>query len=125
MKSSWKIFYDDGSTFSSDDGNAWEAPAVGVLVLMQVDSEGKRVLYCKDDYYCWEWRYPNEWVPCNEDGKNDYLHHHRGPKAVLFGRWTSNANMASIQAKVEQTIGDKFKAVWLEANREWRELANG
>ncbi len=121
----WAIFYDNGEIFTSNDGEAWDAPAVGVLVLMQVDSEGKRVLYSKDDYYCWGWRSPNDWVACNEDGKNDYLYHHRGPKAILFGRWTTNLNFHKIEEKAKLASDDIFMPVWRKANEVWRGLNDG
>ena len=106
----WQVFYDDHSIFTSNDGKPWEAPAVGALVLMQVDSTGKNVLYAKNDFYLWEWRSKNEWVASDIVGFWDYLYHHQGPKAVLFGRWTSNEN---------------FEQVWQNANHIWREIANG
>lgn len=53
MAPEWRIFYADGSTFDSDDGHPIDAPAFGVLVVLQRDKYvGRRVLRMVD-YYCW------------------------------------------------------------------------
>lgn len=103
---SWIVFYDDRTTFSNKDGMPWQAPPVGVQVLLQIDANGKWVLYTQDKAYCWEWRSPNEWVPVDDVGISDYLFTHRGPKAILFGRWTSDAN---------------YESIWKTANTFWKE----
>ena len=107
----WMIFYDDGTTFSDKDGAPNEAPATGVIVVLQNDADGKNVLYIQKDYYVFGWRAPNEWVFTEFAGWMDYMYNYRGKdKAVIFGRWTSNEN---------------FEKIWQEANRVWRELADG
>lgn len=108
----WLIFYDDGSTFSNLDGEPYDAPPVGVIVLLQVNANGRWVFYSQDTskILCWEWRAKNEWVSCDLVGAIDYLYHHRGLKAVLFGRWTSDEN---------------YEKIRLKADKVWRDLAHG
>jgi hypothetical protein len=111
MQPFWIIFYEDGSTFSNEDGLPSEAPPLGVMVLLQRSAQDRIVLYTQKDYYCWGWRDSNEWVNCEPAGFWDYMFHHTGEqKAVLFGRWTTD---------------DNYMKVWNEANRVWKELANG
>ncbi len=113
----WMVFYDDGSTFSSEQGMPWEAPAVGVLILLQVDGNGKWVQYMQQTAYCWEWRTLGEWVPCDAIGVMDYMFHHEGPKAVLFGRWTSDTNYERIRRRADR--------MWLDIGRQRKGQTNG
>lgn len=80
----WRIYYDDGSTYSSDR-DPFFAPQTGVQVLVQEVPGGKigfRPYHSKDAYYYRDGR----WFACDEAGMWDYLLMHRGPKAVIFGR---------------------------------------
>jgi len=76
----WLIFYDDGSRFSSDDGEWKDAPTDGVLfVLEQV---GDRIVtHSGSDHYI---QLEDGGIVCTED---------LGPLlrkwGVKFGRWTS------------------------------------
>lgn len=106
----WMIFYDDGTVFTSDNGQPYNAPPSGALILIQEDADGKWVIYQKDAAYVWGWRSKDEWVPVDQIGIIDYLLNHRDVKAILFGRWTSNEN---------------FDEIWEKANIVWRQMANG
>ena len=49
----WKVYYGDGSTFSSDDGEPREAPPHGVQVI--VERVGERTMqHSLGDYYGWD-----------------------------------------------------------------------
>ena len=98
----WIIFYDDDTTFSSDDGSPGEAPAVGVLVLIQENANGNWVLYEKRDYYCWNWRAKNEWVATDGKGMHDYLFHHDDWRMVLYGRWVSDRKYQDVLEKATE-----------------------
>lgn len=79
----WRVYYGDGSTFSGDDSNPWDAPATDVQAIAVEMVEGEhRVIHSKDAYY---WR-NNGWFACDMLGFWDYMLMHKGPKAVLFGR---------------------------------------
>ena len=106
----WLLFYTDGTIFTSHDGMPYDAPPVGIIVMIQENANGNWVLYQRDLAYVWGWRSENEWVPVDLVGILDYIFHHRGIKSLVFGRWTSNKN---------------FEKIWQEANKIWRELANG
>ena len=99
VRPDWIIFYDDDTTFSSDDGSPGEAPAVGVLVLIQENANGNWVLEAKRDYWCWGWRTTNEWVAVDVAGLQDYLFHYDNWRMVLYGRWASNEQYQKIMDK--------------------------
>jgi len=53
----WKIYYTDGSAFSSDDGTPWDAPRRNVLAITVPDEFGKSLPYMLiygTDYYYYE-----------------------------------------------------------------------
>lgn len=79
MNPSWTIYYDDGTTFSSHDGEAFDAPAVGVVAVVQ---DGHQTQHGKD---AWYWR-EGRWCGCDQWGMLDYMMNLRGPKYVIFGR---------------------------------------
>jgi len=47
----WRIFYDDGSTFSSDDGAPHEAPPTGFICAVGRDESGRRYIMHGWDFY--------------------------------------------------------------------------
>lgn len=66
----WIIYYADGSSFSSDDGEPVSAPREGVQVVV---CEGKKVgklPWHSEEFYCWQ---EGTWVPHNERGLWKYL----------------------------------------------------
>jgi len=57
----WIIFYDDGSSFSSDDGGPGDAPREGVQIIAQADQGcGLRWVHSRD-FYCW---HNDDWAGC-------------------------------------------------------------
>lgn len=69
----WKIWYDDGSTFSSEDGKAEAAPSEGVQIVAEI--RGKRkILHHGGEYYRWD-RKKGQWrgVPDIPDIKKSGL----------------------------------------------------
>jgi hypothetical protein len=81
----WIVFYDDGSTFSSDDGAPEQAPAWGVMVIAARSAEHGRTLWLGQDFFWWD--EDGEWVDGDLVGLIDYLA--RRPytkKIVLMGR---------------------------------------
>ncbi len=49
----WKIWYDNGKTFSSEDGPADEAPLDGVQVIVEKRSDRDSIVHQGRDYYFW------------------------------------------------------------------------
>lgn len=50
----WKIFYSDGSTFSSVEGSPEEAPSMGFICALGYDESGNRYIMHGWDHYCWD-----------------------------------------------------------------------
>lgn len=78
----WRIYYANGGTFSSEDGNCREAPPWGVLVIVQQDTETGRSFWKDCDFYWWV---KLCWVGGDLIGLLDYLAHCNCAK-VLQGR---------------------------------------
>ena len=50
----WKIYYDDGTTFSDEDGSLEDAPARGVQAIVCKDERLGWVVETGCDYYVWK-----------------------------------------------------------------------
>lgn len=85
----WRVYYDDGSTYSDEDGPVALTPALGVQVIVKrdtadpIDNVGRRVLD-RADFYWWSDQ-QDEWYGGDSFGLWDYLQR-PGWKKVLFGR---------------------------------------
>lgn len=82
MKIKWKIFYHDGSSFSSDDGPPEKAPRDGVLAVIIRDKVHGRLIWSRADGYCWQ---NGTWVPHMHDGIEQYERMGFGPSVTLHG----------------------------------------
>lgn len=51
---SWRVYYEDGSTFSSDDGPPERAPPFGFICAIGYDETGGRYIMHGWDHYCWD-----------------------------------------------------------------------
>lgn len=49
----WRIYYDDGSTFDSSQGEPHEAPSTGFICAVGYDESGARYIMHGWDHYCW------------------------------------------------------------------------
>ena len=79
----FRIFYADGSTYS---GDVYDAPAFGVLLIVEKDKDHGRRIVSNGDYYVWDGR----WWSKDFVGLIDYLAQ-PGPRKVLIGRMVDNA----------------------------------
>ena len=50
----WKIFYQDGTTFSSEDGKPCEAPPFGFICAIGYDEADRRYIMHGWDHYGWD-----------------------------------------------------------------------
>ena len=92
----WKIHYGDGSTFSSNDGDPFDAPALNVQIIVVRDDDPSSQLgrypVHRFDYYWWD---EPDWFGGDLFGLFDYLSR-PGAKRVLFGRTVANAEHQAI-----------------------------
>jgi hypothetical protein len=93
----WIIFYGDGTTFTNQDGEPWEAPRQNVQVVVRRDeTEGRRLGYDRD-YYCWH-EGEQQWIPHDEHGLIYYLN--TEPYCIrLCGYWISDREFQTILAQ--------------------------
>lgn len=89
----WRVYYDDGSSFSSEDGPPEQAPRSGVQLIAVSDINCGKLLWHGSDYYCWQ---EGEWVPRCDMGLQDYLDQPGAEKIRLRGRGISHSRFLSI-----------------------------
>ena len=54
LKPNWKIYYADGSTFSSDEGSHEEAPGDGFICVVGYTPAGDRYILHGKNHYRWD-----------------------------------------------------------------------
>lgn len=75
----YRIYYDGGATY---DGDPFDAPAFGVLVIVEAHAKHGRRLHSHKDYFVW---LGDCWLCVDFIGLLDYLAQ-PGPRKVCFGR---------------------------------------
>jgi hypothetical protein len=82
----WIIYYDDGSTFTSEQGGPGDAPGLGVICVAFADDALGRAVINGWDFYIWH--EPGGWEAHNYHGLIDQLTAKRPATArhVLQGR---------------------------------------
>lgn len=100
----WKIYYEDGSTFSDEDGTIEEAPARGVICIVQADGSLGRRFELDEDFYVWSeavgWK--QGWTAMNIFGLMDFLIE---LGLVKFGRMTDDQNYQAIKRRAAEDPG--------------------
>jgi hypothetical protein len=85
----WKIFYDNGSTYH---GDPFLAPGLGVIAIVNRDSDHGRYIRVGHDYY---WYEDSKWGGGDIFGLFDYLVR-PGARKIIFGRTTDNQTFARV-----------------------------
>lgn len=103
--SEWLIVYGDRSTYSSEDGPAWDAPATNVQVILVSDPDHVwEPLYGGAGYYIWtedEWRMADDAFALH-----DYLCQ-PGPRKVIFGRSLSRGEWQELLRWATTELGPR------------------
>jgi hypothetical protein len=93
----WIVYYADGSTFSSQDGEPWDAPRRYVqLVMQRHPAKGAVILHgsCNDYiYYCW---HGDQWRPHTQVGFEQYLDAPGSVKVRLCGYWIEDEKFSAV-----------------------------
>ncbi len=92
----WIVYYEDGSSFTSEDGKPEDAPRRGVLIVAVGDKEVGKQLHHRADFYMWK---KGEWVPADKWGFMDYMLEPGSYKVVLWGRMTTRTIMHEVYKK--------------------------
>ena len=99
----WRIYYDDFSTFDSNNGEPEDAPAWGVICINQPDPKTNVMRMHRWDYYYWHRKY-GQWWGSNLIGMVDqFATYPRDVVALKVGR---NADNAVFQAITDMAIAD-------------------
>lgn len=81
----WRIYYDDGSTFSSEDGLPEEAPLDGIQGIAQEKDNGVKEFHEGFEYYYWM---DDCWAHGRINSLERWLR--KVLPALKYGRFTSN-----------------------------------
>ena len=101
----FRIYYDGGETY---EGAPENAPAFGVLVIIENDKDSGRRLVMSKDYFCWV---GDHWLNTDQIGMWDYLQQ-PGWKKVLFGRMVDNDYWYSVVKRVNETTDFPARTNW-------------
>jgi len=93
----WRIWYGDGSCYSDRDGSPFDAPALDVQVIVQVDPQTGRYNQSGSDYYVWD---GETWRGVDIFGLFDYLIR-PGARTVKFWRTIPNEQYRHINNLAE------------------------
>lgn len=95
--SRWRIYYDDGRSYGSDDGSWSDAPVEGVLAVVELVDD-KLTVHSGADFYQLE----DESIVMRDDCT---LLHAIGlveMTPIKFGRYTSAKKMAAVFERIRQ-----------------------
>ena len=108
----WKVWYDGGLTFSSDDGPPTRAPKRGVQAIACADREAGRVICRSSDFYIWSvFDGQSGWQGVDMFGLFDYLSE-PGAKVVLFGRTIGNVEYRQLLNRIVDDPDLPVKTCW-------------
>ena len=93
-RTSWAIFYDDGSSFSSEDGEPHAAPTEGFICAVGYDERDMRYICQGKDFYCFD-LLSGCWLELNKEGLLDRLRRNL-LYAYKEGRTVSRVEFADI-----------------------------
>jgi hypothetical protein len=106
----WRIYYDDGSTFTNLDGMPWEAPGLGVVCIVQLDPNpveyNINTQALREATFYWYHRKWGYWLPSDIYGMLDQLTHDQKDWvcAVRFGRWAEHTLYREILEQAENDL---------------------
>ncbi len=98
----WRIYYRGGRVFSSEDGPWRDAPADGVLAVVEIIGE-RRTIRSGGDYY----RLADDGTVVVHETSDAILHAigHTELSAIKFGWCTTPTEMSRVFARIEADYG--------------------
>ena len=109
----FKVFYDDGTTYTGDPFNA---PVLGALIVVEDDKDHGRRIISMCDYFCWDDRGDGlHWWGVDFIGMIDYLTR-PGVKRILIGRIVANTLWNEIYQKAMTDCDFHPKTAWSPGN---------
>lgn len=117
----WKIYYTDNTTYSSEQGTPQEAPAFGVLVVVEHHEGVGRYIHTLCDWYYYHTEL-QEWFAGDLHGLLDHLLHNLPITAVKQGRLVDNDTYKQV---LRQAMNDpdfpRKSAVHKNEKKQWYE----
>ena len=104
----WRIWYDNGTTYGSNNGPPEGAPGRGVICIVQESERTGRVKLSGADYYVWK---EGQWMRADIFGLWDYLSD-RGHKTVKFGRMVNRGRYNRIMREAEADDTFPPRSAW-------------
>lgn len=105
----WKIYYSDGSTYSSTDGSIKDSPGGGVQVITTIDDAVGKILLARQDFYWWT---GEEWLGGDVFGLALYILHHVGWQKILLGELMSYSKYKAIYNIAYEDQSMPHKSAW-------------
>ena len=104
--SDWRIYYGDGSTFSSADGEPQESPAWGAVLVTQPAVKGMDTLLLNDPFFVHR-ADRALWLTCDYPGLMDQLAHYaHAIDCVRVGRWAEPGDWKAIAARAREEVDE-------------------
>ena len=100
----WRIFYDDGGTFDDSQGEPVDAPAFGIVCIVQQNADVGRTILHGWDWYYWVSE-KVEWWGSDIYGLLDRLLHRLATEAILQGRTVSRREFQQIMKRADKDPG--------------------
>jgi len=96
----WIIWYEDGTSFTDEDGAPESTPGWGVQAISQVSEDTGRYNECDADHYVWDLEH-SIWLGVDHSGLLHYLAL-PGFKVVRHGTRVPDAVFQELMKKVEE-----------------------
>ena len=104
----WRLYYQDGTTFSNEDGDPQDSPPMGVVALLQPGASPE--IMVNADWLLYRTDF-EEWAECGSDGMEDH--------AVLWG------DRISAFRKTLWIRRPDFEEIWARMRSDLAELVGG
>ena len=100
MSPKWRIFYSDGSSFDSNDGEPHQAPSLGFICAVGYDEAGDRYIMHGWDHYCYD-QETDQWWGCDTFGLFDRLCQNK-IYAYKMGRTITKTEYRALMHRADQ-----------------------
>jgi len=110
----WRIYY-EREVFTSEDGSPFDAPRVGVQVIVQ-EKDGDYTLIHGRDHFYWE-EDRGGWMTTEIFGAIDHLMRAKR-QCLLFGRQLSDEDWRKVHERVRNEVGERQHRYAREYSRE-------
>lgn len=101
---SWCIYYDDGSTFSSEQGSPEDSPVAGAVLVLQPRVYGRNFVGRGEPFFLYRSDL-GEWFACDLAGLLDQLSHFAPLiTCVRVGRWMATDAWVAVQQQADHDL---------------------